>query len=369
MNSLRTTLVLCLMLVAGGLGAWDALAASFDCAKAGTKVENIICNNWEISKLDVDLAVRYKASLEDQTKAESIKQAQKRWLKERNACSDAECVKRAYETRLTQLSISDGGSVKHSGQDVRPTDDYVLDPEPKEMIDWNWEEYKKPEDKGVCSIYLQNLQYFARRSEPLSCGQPIAPTVQDKIKPAEWENLDPDQYPDLFKAAIKEAFHFGREEPAEGEIKWRKKEVKERAMVFRRLKFGLTGSPGAEEGSNQPLPEQGLNVIQIGSDVTRSDNPDLIRRCQLMQGRKMHDTYHIPELLVASEDLKLIYYKLWDWRARFGQNLWFINKRIYGEYYDEKADVKLTELRNADYSKKLVLEPVCLFHFKQATNQ
>lgn len=84
----------CLLLVQG------AQAASFDCAKAGTKVEKMICADAELSKLDDELNVAYKAALQDEKQADAIKQAQKQWMKERINCSDVNCVKRAYKNRL-----------------------------------------------------------------------------------------------------------------------------------------------------------------------------------------------------------------------------------------------------------------------------
>lgn len=85
------------------LFAVSTQAASFDCAKASTKVEHIICDTPEISKLDDELRTAYKAAVQDQSKAESIRRAQKLWMKVRNVCADAECVKRAYEPRLTLM--------------------------------------------------------------------------------------------------------------------------------------------------------------------------------------------------------------------------------------------------------------------------
>lgn len=80
--------------------ATSTQAASFDCAKASTKVEHIICDTPEISKLDDELAQAYKAALQDQVQVDAIKQAQKNWIKERNGCADAVCVKEAYEARI-----------------------------------------------------------------------------------------------------------------------------------------------------------------------------------------------------------------------------------------------------------------------------
>ncbi|MGZ5050953.1 MAG: lysozyme inhibitor LprI family protein [Methylobacter sp.] len=88
----------CLILVA------PAQSASFDCVKATTKVENLICTSAELSNLDDDLNSTYKNALRDEKQADSIQQAQKQWMKERNRCSDAVCVKHVYELRIQALS-------------------------------------------------------------------------------------------------------------------------------------------------------------------------------------------------------------------------------------------------------------------------
>lgn len=81
----------------------SAQGASFDCGKASTKVEHIICDNAEISKLDDELNAAYKAAIQDKPQAEAIKRAQKQWMMERNDCADAACVKSSYESRIRLL--------------------------------------------------------------------------------------------------------------------------------------------------------------------------------------------------------------------------------------------------------------------------
>jgi uncharacterized protein len=83
-------------------------AASFDCAKASSKVEKMICADADLSKLDEEMAAAYKEALQDQSKAEATKQAQTQWLKGRNACADAGCVRSSYITRLTDLKSYEG---------------------------------------------------------------------------------------------------------------------------------------------------------------------------------------------------------------------------------------------------------------------
>ncbi|MGV8933457.1 MAG: lysozyme inhibitor LprI family protein [Gallionellaceae bacterium] len=83
----------------------NAQGASFECGKAQTKVEHLICDNAELSKLDDELAVSYKAALHDKTQADAIKKAQKQWMKDaRNVCADVGCLKTAYQARIHELT-------------------------------------------------------------------------------------------------------------------------------------------------------------------------------------------------------------------------------------------------------------------------
>lgn len=86
--------------------AVSAQAASFDCAKARTKIEHIICDTPEISKLDEVLATHYRVE-QAGTDAGELKKKQREWLKERNGCADANCVKRAYEKRIADVVPKD----------------------------------------------------------------------------------------------------------------------------------------------------------------------------------------------------------------------------------------------------------------------
>jgi uncharacterized protein len=90
-------------------------AASFDCEKATSEVEKLICGNEELSRLDESLNKAYLRALE---RTRNIRQAindQRQWLKnERNACRNSECLKRAYETRIKELGLSSYGIVIES---------------------------------------------------------------------------------------------------------------------------------------------------------------------------------------------------------------------------------------------------------------
>ncbi len=78
-----------------------AASPSFDCRKATTKVEKLICASPELSKLDVDLAELYKEAL---SKDRSVRDDQRAWNTEKNKCADTDCLKTAYEDRLSDLT-------------------------------------------------------------------------------------------------------------------------------------------------------------------------------------------------------------------------------------------------------------------------
>jgi uncharacterized protein YecT (DUF1311 family) len=83
----------------------SALAASFPCEKAQSRVEKTICADAELSQLDEYLARYYggaRAGLG--AGAACLAADQRRWLSAtRNACADATCLKKAYLERLGEL--------------------------------------------------------------------------------------------------------------------------------------------------------------------------------------------------------------------------------------------------------------------------
>jgi uncharacterized protein YecT (DUF1311 family) len=82
----------------------NSYAASFDCKKAITLVEQAICSNQELSKLDQQLATMYKKALANSLNQAVLKDRQREWLNsERNSCQEIACIKEAYLSRLTEL--------------------------------------------------------------------------------------------------------------------------------------------------------------------------------------------------------------------------------------------------------------------------
>jgi uncharacterized protein len=81
-----------------------AQAASFDCGKAVTEVEKLICSDEDLSRLDESLNREYLEALKRTDIKEHIIKSQRQWLKyERNLCENAVCLKIVYETRIKEL--------------------------------------------------------------------------------------------------------------------------------------------------------------------------------------------------------------------------------------------------------------------------
>ncbi|WP_419812494.1 MG2 domain-containing protein [Bacterioplanoides sp.] len=87
------------MIVAFLLISSLAQAASFDCSQATTSTEKAICSDAAVSQLDSELGRLY-GQLE---KEDSLTQAQRSWVLQRNQCLDSNCLKQKYQQRIKQL--------------------------------------------------------------------------------------------------------------------------------------------------------------------------------------------------------------------------------------------------------------------------
>mgnify|MGYP003385461816 CR=1 FL=1 len=94
-------------------------AASFDCLKAQTFIENAICKNGRLSLLDGQLAKAYQRALDIAFAPDALKEEQRNWLsKVRNNCQNVGCLANTYEERLKSLKAYDERQRSHSDQMV-----------------------------------------------------------------------------------------------------------------------------------------------------------------------------------------------------------------------------------------------------------
>ncbi len=82
-------------------------AASFDCTKAASSVERLICSTPALSALDEEVADLYSTQLALASSQPSLRDSQRAWLRTRDACQDFECIRTSYEARAVGLACSD----------------------------------------------------------------------------------------------------------------------------------------------------------------------------------------------------------------------------------------------------------------------
>lgn len=80
-------------------------APSFDCSRAQSGVEQMICSDRELARADVELNRLYKAALKSAQNKEQLAEVQNAWREqERDSCGDIACVNQAYQARIAQLT-------------------------------------------------------------------------------------------------------------------------------------------------------------------------------------------------------------------------------------------------------------------------
>jgi len=77
-------------------------SASFDCNKASSKVEHLICEEHELSILDEHLYIAYRNAKKYED-PKRLKSEQREWMRRRNFCTTIECLQKSYVARLKTL--------------------------------------------------------------------------------------------------------------------------------------------------------------------------------------------------------------------------------------------------------------------------
>ena len=108
-NHLRklTTTAVALSLVAASVPACAADYAPIVCGKASSPAERTICRSYPLGQAEARMAtlLGVVTSLVAMGQRGDIGDAQRKWLKERDACGDdTACIARAYQSRITALS-------------------------------------------------------------------------------------------------------------------------------------------------------------------------------------------------------------------------------------------------------------------------
>jgi uncharacterized protein len=325
--------------------AGHSYAASFDCGKAASEVEKLICSDAELSKLDESMNEAYQKALQrSDLRAQTIKW-QRLWLKnERDVCKNAQCIKAAYETRIKELAL------------VPSADDYRWDGD----LDPDGNYQAIPVDPEICKLYEENLRYFANRNTPMSCNRPIAPHLKKRIKKVEWEDLDPDQYPDLFRATVIWAQYLKgqAEDRIQEALKYARDGTANKVRVFRRAKLSLGGR--AQIGGNT----KPYWLVQYGINDVSPDIPDDVWRCKIKRGDSGHGMGSHLHLYIVSEAKHELIHPLGVSMppSHEAQHLIMIDNRLFVENIYRKGRIDLCEI---DTDGPLG-NTVCVFHFTQS---
>lgn len=158
-----------------------AFSASFDCAKAASPTEKLICSNGSISKLDEQLASAYKQALESSTDKDAVKKAQIEWLKQQRTCIDADCLIQAYRTRMVALT-------KAAAQSDDASSSFV--PSKKNQI--NTFKVLKGQEYAVCQTFNDYLNRFYKKGDCFIRKVPennrLLPVKMEKVSLLQYEN-------------------------------------------------------------------------------------------------------------------------------------------------------------------------------------
>ena len=109
-----------------------AAKPTYDCAKAASEVEELICQDDELAGLDHKIAEVYKAAVKNMSGEElkTLKAMQRGWIKGRNECWKAEdiryCTQFEYESRITELQIQAGNLMVPKPVIYNCTDDNTI---------------------------------------------------------------------------------------------------------------------------------------------------------------------------------------------------------------------------------------------------
>jgi len=210
-------------------------AASFDCAKAATKVEHLICDNPEISKLDDELDAQYKLALQDHTRAGATKFSQRQWLQERNGCLTAVCLRDTYLGRIRHLQEASSSVAQPST---------TTNPEQSKIVTGNTHEEESVStlSKGkfvlvqamhpysFCERFTDNLNQF-RNLNFDQCNPRLSEMFPEFSRPYTWKEIPFDMAlaekairstVDLTMSSDPERLAYQRKTQEERWVKWKK---------------------------------------------------------------------------------------------------------------------------------------------------
>lgn len=78
-------------------------APSFDCADAKHEVEHIVCRDSVLAVMDLVVDSLFRIRMPHGVERERFRESQRQWLRARDRCLTADCVREAYNARIRAL--------------------------------------------------------------------------------------------------------------------------------------------------------------------------------------------------------------------------------------------------------------------------
>ncbi|MFH0783567.1 MAG: lysozyme inhibitor LprI family protein [Pseudomonadota bacterium] len=194
-----------IMMLIVALAIWPipkAQAASFDCTKATTTVEKLVCSDAELSKLDEELATIYASALAATKYSDAVKKEQRIWLKARNnSCSENECLRTMYINRKNGLSTFLASMATISSTPAQAAFSTANSQIPEEVDRAQQQPsskkytYKLKEDTGwiVCKDLQKNLNLVRPSKASFNSEIVFHPSMKQFSHP-EWQELKIEDY-------------------------------------------------------------------------------------------------------------------------------------------------------------------------------
>jgi uncharacterized protein len=200
-----------------------AQAASFDCKKAQTRTEHMICDPSSpygfIDSQDDELNIAYQWAVMRVNDKQKLINEQRRWLKDiRNTCADRACLAKVYRERLETLAAL-----------VQTPGCYTLQP---------IKEGKKVRPiEPVCEVMEKNLNRFCDQP-PMACGLKIAPEYRQQIILPNWIPLNTEANRGLIEEFMRAPWQDAGIPQQDKDVLWEEERPKiEQAFFEKRLSF------------------------------------------------------------------------------------------------------------------------------------
>ena len=216
--------------------------------------------------------------------------------------------------------------------------------------------FKKPIEKNVCQIFVNNWNFLISQKISISIGQPVAGELNKDMQKMNWINLNPKENMSLFENLISE--NNIDIIPSKGMSDEKVASFSARVMsgdlFFRKAEYMFSPNGDALKRDYKLINEEKnyFEIIQYGYADRLQHTSYPYERSSNLGRRRV--------LAVADKNLHPTGGKLNDLVGFSAQNLWIVNARPYAEFVAYNGDLVISEI---ELDPRVYLNPVCLLHY------